>query len=197
MAGEAFVAASISASPEPRGNRSSRWAPQGCYPARGDDQWIVVSCRTDEEWSACADVLGRADIAGLSLDERYGRHDDLDQVIAAWSVLMDPDLVVEVLQEAGVPAARVLDMRTIKSDGHLDDRRFWVRLPDEKMRPYRRHGIVWRLAEANPQLRRHAPYFGEHNDEILGGLLGLSSTELRHLAAARVIADAPIDPKVG
>ena len=39
----------------PPGNRQPRWAPQGCYPVRGDDQWIVVSCTDDAEWAACAE----------------------------------------------------------------------------------------------------------------------------------------------
>lgn len=37
--------------------------------------------------------------------------------------------------------------------------------------------------QANPHLRSHAPYFGEHNREVLGGALGLSDDELAALEA--------------
>lgn len=198
MAAEAFAAASLAgADPQHSGNRDPRWAPQGCYPARGEDQWIVISCRTDDEWRRCAELVGRPDLAWLSLEERRARHDELDAAIEAWSAPMDARTATDVMQEVGVPAGRVLDMATVKEDPHLYARGFWVRIPNPKMRPYRKHGVVWRLMEANPRLHRHAPYFGEHNEEVLGGLLGLDAAELAELTAAGIIADAPVSPSIG
>ena len=198
MAGAAFVTSALTGTdPVATGNRSPRWAPQGCYPARGDDQWVVVSCTTDDEWAACAEAVGRADLAALSRDERFERHDELDEVLSGWTSPLDPRVAVELLQAQGVPAGRVLDVRTIKDDPQLYARGFWVRVPNEKMHPYRKHGIVWRLAEANPQLTRRAPWFGEHNDEILGGLLGLTSAERADLTEAGVIATAPVGASAG
>ena len=55
----------------------------------------------------------------------------------------------------------------------------------------------WRFAEAGTVVERHAPLFGEHNREILGGVLGLSDDELVELADAAVIGDAPLNPRVG
>ena len=65
------------------------------------------------------------------------------------------------------------------------------------MHRYKQFGVVWRFVEANLQLARHSPLFGEHNQEILGGVLGLSADELAELSSQRVIADAPINPGVG
>ena len=198
MAAEAFAAASMNGlDPVHTGNRDPRWAPQGCYRARGEDQWIVLSCRTDDEWRRCSELVGRPDLGGLTLDDRRARHDELDAVIEKWSALMDARTATDVMQEVGVPAGRVLDMATIKDDPHLYARGFWVRIPNPKMRPYRKHAVAWRLMEANPVLRDHAPYFGEHNEEILGGLLGLDGTDLAELAAAGIISDAPVSPSVG
>lgn len=190
MAGVAFAALAGSAGvPAATGNRSSRWAPEGCYPARGEDQWIVVSCTDDAEWAACAGVVGREDLAGLTLAERRARHDELDEVIGAWSAPLDPRLAVDVLQAAGVPAGRVLDMRTIKDDPHLYARNFWIQIPDDKMRPFRKHGVVWRMLEANPTITRHAPYLGADNHAVLSEVGGLTDAEIDDLAAAGIIAD--------
>ena len=97
-AGEAFVAASLRGETTPRhlGNRSPTGGrPQGAYRCAGDDQWIVVSVVTDDEWRACCAVLGRDDLAGLSLDERQARHDELDEVIADWARDRDPQDAME------------------------------------------------------------------------------------------------------
>jgi crotonobetainyl-CoA:carnitine CoA-transferase CaiB-like acyl-CoA transferase len=191
MAGVAFAAlASSGAVPPATGNRNRRWAPEGCYPARGEDQWIVLSCTDDAEWAACAALIGRPDLAGLTLDERRARHDELDAAIAAWSTPLDPRVAADVLQEAGVPAGRVLDMRTLKDDPHLYARGFWIRVPNEKMHPYRKHGVVWRLLEANPSITRHAPYLGADNRDVLTAVAGLTDAEIDQLEADGIIADS-------
>ena len=70
-------------------------------------------------------------------------------------------------------------------------------LPHPDMGRYKQFAPSWRFVEANPQLRRHAPYFGEHNAEVLGGVLGLSGDELAALEADHVIGREPINPGVG
>jgi crotonobetainyl-CoA:carnitine CoA-transferase CaiB-like acyl-CoA transferase len=207
MAGEAFVAASLRGEdPIHHGNRSPRFAPQGCYRAADstvelgearEEQWLVVSCRSDADWAVLAGIIGRPDLAGLSVDERRERHDALDEVIGDWVRQRDAQEAMELLQDAGVPAGRVLDTGSLLDDPHLLRRGFWVYLPHPRMHRYKQFSSPWRFVEANPQLRRASPLFGEHNREILGGVLGLSDEELAELAAANVIGDAPINPGVG
>jgi crotonobetainyl-CoA:carnitine CoA-transferase CaiB-like acyl-CoA transferase len=190
MAGVAFASlAGAGSVPPSTGNRHPRWAPQGCYRARGEDQWIVVSCTDDDEWAACATKIGRPDLADLPLDERRARHDELDAAITAWSELIDARVVVDQLQSVGVPAGRVLDMRTLKDDPHLYARNFWIQVPNEKMHPYRKHGVVWRMLEANPTITRHAPYLGADNHQVLRDVAGLTDDEIAELDAAGIIAD--------
>jgi benzylsuccinate CoA-transferase BbsF subunit len=199
LAGEAFVAASLHGETQPRhfGNRSARWAPQGAYRCAGDDQWVVLSVVTDEEWRACCAVLGRDDLAGLDLTERQARHDELDAVIASWTRDRDPQDVMEDLQDAGVPAGRALDAGDIHEDPQLVRRRFWVYLPNPKMHRYKQAAIAWRLVECNPSLMRHAPMFGEHTREILTKVAGLTDSDVDDLYAAGVCADEPVNPGVG
>lgn len=198
LIGEAFVAASVrGAEPVHRGNRDERYVPQGAYRCTGDDQWLVISVRLDEEWRHLTKVIGASGLEGLTAEARAAQHDDIDEMIEAWTRKMGPQEAMETLQAAGVPAGRVLTTEDIHDDPHLNARGFWVWLPHPKMRPWRQPASAWRLVEANPALRRHAPLFGEHNREILSGELGLSAAELRELEAAGIIADAPINPTVG
>ncbi len=91
----------------------------------------------------------------------------------------------------------MLDTVAIHEDEHLNARGFWVELPHPKMDTWKQPRSAWQFREAKPTLKRHAPLFGEHNDEILRGLLGLSDSEMVALRAAEVIADAPVNPGVG
>ncbi len=216
LAGEAFAYASLRGENQPqRGNRDERFAPAGVYrcvdrdvsawadtavPAAPgtEQQWIVVAARTDAEWTALADTLGRADLAGLTFEERVDRHDELDGLISAWTRPQRAADAVEVLSAAGVPAGRVLDTVDLHDDPHLAARGYWSTLPHPKMPDgWKQPSPAWRFVEANPQLRLRSPLFGEHTEAVLRDLLGLSDGELATLREAAVIADAPINPGVG
>ena len=198
LIGEAFVAASLRGEgPVHRGNRDARFAPQGAYRCLGEEQWVVISARDDAEWQSLAAVVGADELAGLTVEERRERHDELDERIEAWTSTVEPQVAMEQLQAAGVPAGRVLDTVAIHDDPHLAARGYWVRLPHPKMHSWRQPASAWRLIEANPHLRRHAPLFGEHNAEILQGLLQVSDAEMAELEAAGVIGTAPLNPTAG
>jgi len=198
MIGQAFVASSLrGAEPVHRGNRSDRWAPQGIYPCAGEDQWIAISVRSDDEWRALTSVIGATDLEALGQDERISRHDDIDERIRAWTRQQDPQAAMESLAAARVPAGRVLDSDAIHHDPHLLARGFWVELPHPRMAPWKQPSSAWRFVEANPQLRRHAPLFGEHTPEILGTLLGMGSQDIAALEAEGVTSRAPVNPGVG
>jgi crotonobetainyl-CoA:carnitine CoA-transferase CaiB-like acyl-CoA transferase len=198
MAAEGFVAASLRGEkPIHHGNRHPVWAPQGVYPVAGEDQWLAISVRDDAEWRALASAIGAGELAGMALAERRARHDELDARIAAWTHGQDPQTAMESLQALRVPAGRVLNTNDIHWDPHLLARESWVFLPHPCMQPWPQPAAAWRLEEAHPRLRRHAPLFGEHNREILCGLLGLPEGELAELEAAHVIGETPLGARVG
>jgi benzylsuccinate CoA-transferase BbsF subunit len=198
MIGPAFAAAALRGeTPMHQGNRDPRMAPQGVYPCAGEDQWLAISVRGDAEWRALATAIGAPELASLPVAERRARHDALDQRIEAWTRAQEPSAAAATLQGVGVAASRVLDAVTVHDDPHLAARGYWVRLPHPKMTPWKQPLSSWRLVEAKPVPRRHAPLFGEHNREILCGLLGHPEAELVALEEAGVIGDAPVNPGIG
>ncbi len=198
LIGEAFVAAHQQSVPVHRGNRHERFAPQGCYRKTGEDNWMMLSIRTDEEWQRLAEIIGRSDLSALTVSQRHERHDEIDAAVDAWlrqfPVEADP---ASVLAQGGIPAMDVLTTRTLLDNEHLVERSYWHETPHPKMHSYRQQGVPWRFAESQPKPRRHSPIFGEHNGEILRGLLGLTDSQIADLEARNVIADAPINPSVG
>jgi len=198
MLGEAFVAASLRGEePVHRGNRDARFAPQGVYPCQGKEQWLALSVRSDAEWRALCGVIGAPELAGLTAAERRVRHDELDAALERWTRTQDAAAAQDALQARRIPAARMLDSDSVHWDPHLLARDAWDFLRHPRMQPYPQPVPAWRLLEANPRPRRPAPLFGEHNREILCGLLGVAEAELAELAAAGVIGDAPVGAGVG
>jgi crotonobetainyl-CoA:carnitine CoA-transferase CaiB-like acyl-CoA transferase len=198
MLGEAFAAASLRGEdPVHRGNRHPTWAPQGVYPCAGEEQWLALSVRSDAEWRLLAARIGAPELGALSLEERRVRHDEVDAAIERWTRAQEAQAAQDALQALGVPAARVLDSDSIHWDAHLLAREYWDFMRHPRMQPYPQPAPAWRLVEANPRPRRPAPLFGEHNREILCGLLGVPEAELTALAAAGVIGDAPLGSGVG
>ena len=197
LAGPAFVAASLRGeAPTHWGNRHPDIVPQGCYPAAGDDQWVVVAARSDREWAALAGVIDAPELAGLSASERRERHDELDDRIAAWTVQWRGGEAAARLQDAGIPAGEVVDTLAIYDDPQLVARQFHRVVPNPKMKPYRQSGPTWRFLDAPPHEMRRSPWFGEHTEELLAEA-GCTPAEIEELRAGRVIADAPIDPGIG
>lgn len=201
LIGEEILAAGRGETPVHRGARDRRFAPQGCYRCGGADAWLVVSIRTDDEWRRlCAlSPFGSPlrDLADLTVEERRARHDEIDALLGPWLALLDARVAMAMLQSSGIAAGVVNDTAGVLTDPNLVARDFWVEVPNPKMHPYRQQNVVWHLADAKPAPRRHSPFFGEHNTEILQGELGLDDAAMRALREANVIADAPINPGIG
>jgi crotonobetainyl-CoA:carnitine CoA-transferase CaiB-like acyl-CoA transferase len=195
LIGEAFVAASRGEEPVHHGNRDERYFAQGAYRCLGEEQWLAISLRTPAEWRALCQALDIEE--NLSGTERETRGDEVDRRISIVLARREPQEVLERLQQAGVPAGRVLNTVDIHTDPHLEARGFWVELPHPKMPVWKQPRSAWQLRDAAPTPRRHAPLFGEHNDEILRGLLGLGDAEMAELERSQVIANAPVNPGVG
>ncbi len=180
-----------------RGNRDARYAPQGAYQCFGDDSWLVLCIRSDEEWSALTQVIERPDLyAERELRTAEGRrrcHDRLDAAISEWTRRHDHNEAAAMLQRIGVPAGPVLANWEMVSNPHFHARGFYVPIehPDMGVFPY--PGMAWKLSETPGRVRRASPLFGEHNELVFGGLLGMEHEELAPLYARRAIADSPPD----
>ena len=164
--------------PERRGNRSPDWAPHGAYPCRGDDRWIVIAVRSEDEWRRLCDLIDEpqlADDARFATNaDRLEHADALDEAIAGWTRERDAWELTHELQRGGVAAGIVEDLEDMLTrDPHLPERHF-VEVPgDDDGLSYITHGQPARLNGRSPRLAR-PPNLGEHTEEVLKGVLGIS-----------------------
>ncbi len=189
-----LVATGIDGSPPPRhGSTSPAVVPQGCYPARGDDRWIVLGAPDDATFTALAAIAGAdwaADARFADDAARVANRTALHAAIGAWTAGHDAAVLAGQLQAAGVPAAPVLHPAQLYADEHLAARGSYTTLDRDVVGPARYLGLPFKFSATPGHVERPGPTLGQDNDAVLGGRLGLSPATLADLRAARVIGES-------
>ena len=172
-------------------------SPHNVYPCQGEDRWIAIVVSTDLEWQALQGCMGNPAWAAAPRFEtvlsRWQDRHELDQQLAKWTAGQDARQLMDSLQSLGVPAGAVLTAEDLVKDPHLNERGFFQEFnngncPHLGGRTYA--GRPFRMAEI-PMVIKHAAALGEHNQQVLGELAGLTTEEIGELHQAGVIADRP------
>jgi len=177
------------------GNRSPYAAPQGLYACAGEEEWLGIAIETDEQWEALVGALGNPAWAQAeSLADSDGRrqaHDLIDDHLAEWARDKDSAQAAEHLRSLGIPAARCCNPRLLFEHPQYQARGFYERSAHPFVGEPLLPTLPYRLAGADKWIKRATPTIGQHNREILGGLLGVSDEELSQLSEKGVIATRP------
>jgi crotonobetainyl-CoA:carnitine CoA-transferase CaiB-like acyl-CoA transferase len=175
----------------PRGNRSERGAPWGTYRCAGEDQWITITIRDDDDWQRLRAAMGDPEWAQAeSLESAAGRfaaHDEIDENLEAWAGAQSKIALTATLQMFGVPAAPMFTARDQLHDPHFQVRGY-PRWTDQQ-------GLGW-MAMEGPAFHAsgmadvfitQAPWIGEHTRAIARDLLGLEAAEIDQKIAAGIL----------
>jgi crotonobetainyl-CoA:carnitine CoA-transferase CaiB-like acyl-CoA transferase len=178
-----------------QGNRSRDAAPQGVYRALGDDAWVAVSVETDAQWQGLVRALGEPVWARApelaNAPGRLAARDQLDAELERVIGTLERDAAVERLLAEDVPAAPIEHPNRTGENAQARARGFFQELehPLTGKTPYPSYPA--RFDGHFAPWRRPAPSLGQHNDEVLTELLGLSEDELKELREAGVIGERP------
>ena len=180
------------------GNRHPYRAPQGCYRALGDDQWITLSVGDDEGWAGMCGLMGRPELATdamyADLLSRQRNHDQIDEIITAWTSGVDRYELMHALQGIGIPAGPVLNSKDIHYDPQFKNRGFLERVDYPKERDMGSRmfiGRPWKFSNSPLAIQGPSPTFGQHNEDVLQGLLGVDADAYQSLVDDAVVATVP------
>jgi CoA:oxalate CoA-transferase len=101
---------------------------------------------------------------------------------------MDRGEAVDFLVRAGVPAAPVYDVDEVVRDPQLKAREMFVDVDHPRAGRVRVTNFPVKFSRTPGRVSRAAPLLGEHNEEILVGVLGLSQEEVQELVRKGVIS---------
>ncbi len=176
----------------PQANRSPRFAPHGAYRCRdegGAERWIAIAVANDREWNEMLRALGNpaGDGGFATMAARLANAHELDEFVGRAVRERDAMALTEKLQAAGVAAYPVQNCVDLHHDENLEAFGFWHWLDHKEMGPSPYEGLQHRLSRTPGELRKAAPALGQHNEEVLGGMLGLSTAEIEQLKNELVI----------
>ena len=168
-------------------------APAEAYPCMpfGPNDWLFMHVNSNEQWYRLLDVVGHPE---LKDDPRFAtpvargahRH-ETNQVVIDWLRNKTKIEAMEMFCRAGVPCGAVRDTLEVLNDPDLRRRGIFVTVQDHDRGEVTIPGWPIQMSDAHVDVRA-APRPGEHNQEILGGLLGLSERAIHALTEARVEA---------
>lgn len=181
------------------GNEHREHVPSNVYRAQGEDQWIALTVETDAQWTTLAQLMGQP---ALASDPRFAREqgrrthrEDVNALVAAWTLGQDKTRLTQILQDSGIAAGPVLNSRELLLDPHLRHRGFYERVDHPEPIGMRRIiGRPYRLRFRKVHIRKPGPRFGDGNDSVLRDIVGLDDARIAALREAGIVSDLPTNP---
>jgi crotonobetainyl-CoA:carnitine CoA-transferase CaiB-like acyl-CoA transferase len=169
---------------QPSGGRIATAAPTNAYRTR-DGLWLLIAANSDALFRRLATAMGEPD---LLTDARFAGNqarvahaEALDARITDWTSQQDVASLEAILRNADVPATRAYSVADVAADPQFRFRGMVREVQDPLLGPVLHPGIVPHVASDPGTIRWPGPAVGAHNQEVYGGLLGLSETALAAL----------------
>jgi len=144
-------------------------APSNAYPCV--DGWVLVAGNGDSIFKRLMNAIGRDDLAAdpalAGNTGRVARVNEIDAAIGAWTAPRGVVDVLDVLNQANVPAGRIYTAKDIAEDPHYRAREMIQPMTTADGMRLEVPGIVPKLSLTPGAITRRAPRLGEDNDEVL------------------------------
>lgn len=157
------------------------------------DGWVSPGLERgvrQDTWPRVCDMIGRPDLkdnpAFSTPETRREHQQDVLAILSGWTATQPKEEIYHLLQELRSVAGYVATVEDLFTSRQLVARQFFQAIDHPAAgkalypgAPFRIQGDAWRHGRA--------PLLGEHNTEIYGGRLGLSTADLARLRGAGTI----------
>ena len=177
--------------PTATGTRHRRSTPYQAY--KTQDGYVTVGANNTKLWTAfCTSVCDKpewmSDPRFDTLPKRLKNIDELEREIEAVLATQPTSHWVEKLDAAGVPGGPVYTYPQILADPHIQARRMVVDMDHPKIGRMKAMGIPVKSTGELLEIRKPAPWLGQHSDEVLRDA-GYAESEIHALHADGVLYD--------
>lgn len=167
------------------GNVDEDLSPHGIFPAAGDDRWLAIAVRSDDEWRALCGVLARPDLIDARRDSAR-----VEDAITAWTGTRDAQAAAEKLQAVGIPSHPVSDTAGLFADPQIQHRGHFIEIEGGLFPTTTVESTRLRLSRSAARTPQRALTVGRDTEEILKSVLGYDDDRMQGLAAAGALGSA-------
>lgn len=177
--------------PVRNGNAYASIAPYDTYHAK--DGYVVIACGNQKLYEKfCNEVV---DMPWMITDERFltvplrvENNEIQKKYIEEWTMKYTVDEVVEKVLSKGIPAGPIFNVKQITEDEHIAKvREMFIEVDHPVIGKMKVNGCPIKLMETMPRINYPGPTLGQHNEEILEGMLGYTPEEIKEFKAEKVI----------
>ena len=165
--------------------------PSMLYPCKpgGPDDYVAIVMAGDS-WDSILALADRADLIGdpryATAEARQSRLDEVEAIVSSWTRTVTKFEAMDILTDLGIPASAVQDSCEVLADPHLKARDMVLDVHDPARGDYQIIGCPIKV-EGNDVEVRPPPLLGEHSEEVLSDLLGMSHKEIESLRDEGVV----------
>ena len=194
---QAFMDYSMNGTVRERLGNRQQGVIQGCYQCSGEDNWVVLTLSTDDQWKDFCLLIGMPELIAYprysSGIARWNNHDEIDGIISEWTKDLDHYDVFHKLQELGIPAGPVIKPQEVFDDPHVVARGFYEAHEHPMIGgPYMYPGPVFDLSETPMRIRKMHPVLGADNEYVYKEVMGYSDAEYDGFVEDQHIGDVYI-----
>jgi crotonobetainyl-CoA:carnitine CoA-transferase CaiB-like acyl-CoA transferase len=176
--------------PQPRGSEHPNLVPYGVFPAQ--DGSIVIACLMNSFWQRICQALGRQDWVQdprfETIEQRRDNRNVVNEMIAQFTRQKPVQELVELFSLHQVPHAPILGIQAALGQPQAVAREMVVETD---------HAVLGKIPIVNRPIKfpgdpqpipTAPPVLGQHTDQILADVLGLTPEQIARLRAAKIVA---------
>jgi crotonobetainyl-CoA:carnitine CoA-transferase CaiB-like acyl-CoA transferase len=171
------------------GSAHESLVPYQAFKAR--DGYLIIGAGNERLWKAFCEVIGAPEWAD---DQRFDtnfkrveRRQELVRLIEARLAARSRDEWIAAFAAAGLPTGPINTVDQVFQDPQVLHRGMVQEVEHPTAGRVKLVGIPVKFSATPGEIRQPPPLLGQHTEEVLGGLLGLSAQEIETLRAQGVV----------
>jgi crotonobetainyl-CoA:carnitine CoA-transferase CaiB-like acyl-CoA transferase len=156
-----------------------------------DGKWIVFTAPAQHLFERLCAMIGQPGLPEeprfASAAERPSHIPEIIDMMTEWFRARPFENAIAELTAADIPHSPIMSMADIFADPHYRARDMIIDVPAEGLGTLPQPGVVPKLSLTPGRVTHAGATIGRHTDEILSGVLGMSSEDIAQLRAERVI----------
>ncbi len=174
---------------EPSGTAITGIVPTGTYRCK-DGKLIIIGANTNSMFKRLATVMQKPEIGNdPRLIENSGRVEhqaEVEDAIEAWTLSLNSEDALSKLDSAAVAAGPILNVKDMFENEQYQARELFQKVTING-EPLTIPAIIPKLSKTPGETNFPGPELGQHNDEVLKDVLGLSTAEIDTLKTKEII----------